>query len=37
MNSEKTIEEMFLNFLENYTDCLDLEGLDILQLNDDKK
>ena len=36
MNSEKPIEEMFLNFFEKCTDSLDPEGLDILQLNNDK-
>ena len=33
MKSEKPIEEMFIYFFRNYSDSLDAEGLDILQLN----
>ena len=33
MKSEKPIEEMFIYFFENYSDSLDAEGLDIIQLN----
>ncbi len=33
IKSEKPIEEMFIYFFRNYSDSLDAEGLDILQLN----
>ena len=36
MNSEIPIEEIFLNFFEKHTDSFNPEGLDILQLNNDK-
>ena len=36
INSEKPIEEMFLNFVKNFSDSLDPEGLDILKLFGDK-
>ena len=32
LNSEKPLEEMYLKFMENETDNLDPEGLDLLQL-----
>ena len=32
LNSEKPIEDIILDFMENETDNMDLEGLDILQL-----
>ena len=35
--SEKPLEEMFLEFMENETDNLDLEGLEILQLDNNDK
>ena len=35
LNSEKPIEEMFLSFMENETDNLDPEGLDMLKLIND--
>ena len=36
LNSEKPIEDMFLDFMENETDNLDPEDLDILRtVNDD--
>ena len=33
LDSEEPIEDMILKFIENETDNLDLEGLDILILN----
>ena len=36
INSEKPIEEMFLYFLKNFSDSLDPEGLDIVQLSGDR-
>ena len=36
MNSDKPIEEMFLYFFKNFLDCLDSEGLDIIQVSGDK-
>ncbi len=35
--SEKPLEEMFIEFMENETDNLDLEGLEILQLDKNDK
>jgi len=35
LNSEKTIEEMFVDFMENETDNLNPEGLDLLLLEND--
>ena len=35
LNSDKPIEEMFLEFMENETDNIDPEGLQILRLTDD--
>ena len=34
LNSDKPIEEMFLDFMQNETDNLDPEGLDMLKLTD---
>ena len=36
MKSDKPIEEMFLDFFKNYSDSLDAEGLDIIQIYGDK-
>ena len=36
MNSDKPIEEMFLYFFKNFSDNLDPEGLDIIQVSGDK-
>ena len=33
LNSKKPIEEMYLDFMENETDNLDPEGLDILKVS----
>ena len=37
LNTEKPIEEMFLDFMEKEIDNLDFEGLDILQLTNEGK
>ena len=34
INSEESIEEMIIKFMENVTDNLDPEGLEILQLDE---
>ena len=36
LNSEKPLEEMLLEFMEKETDTLDLEGLDMIVLTNDK-
>lgn len=35
LNSEKPIEEMFLDYMENETDNLDPEGIEMLKLCDE--
>ena len=36
LNTDKSIEEMFLNFFDNETDNLNPEGLDLLILSENK-